>query len=360
MPKILIIAKHDDPHSEAVVFGLKKIGQKPIIWYWEDFPRFDSATLWINAKEKQQDNVLLNLKSDQNIDKFDVIWLRRRGDPIAIKGSHPDDVEIIHKESKLFIRNILPILGHSETRWINHPDAEDRAILKTTQLYTARMLGFQIPETLIGNNVKLIRQFVMDHPGGVVHKSFHSHSWEDDNGSCTVSRTSKITLAQLENNFSVRACPSIYQAEIEKKYELRVTVIGGTVLASLIDSQRGGSTVDWRHDGERGRTNLSTTEIEPELAERCRTLCRQLGLAFGCIDLIVTPRDEVVFLEINCAGQFLFNELADPNIPMLDTFCKFLAYGDIPAYKPQLPLLRFGDFIAAKNSLKNHFETQHR
>jgi hypothetical protein len=38
----------------------------------------------------------------------------------------------------------------------------------------------------------------------------------------------------------------------------------------------------------------------------------------------VTPDGEVVFLEVNEAGQFVFNESVDPSIPMLDAFCRYL------------------------------------
>lgn len=58
----------------------------------------------------------------------------------------------------------------------------------------------------------------------------------------------------------------------------------------------------------------------------------RLGLLFGCIDLMVTPDDDYVFLEVNEMGQFLWIERANPDIRMLDTFCDFL----IRSAPPQL------------------------
>ena len=45
------------------------------------------------------------------------------------------------------------------------------------------------------------------------------------------------------------------------------------------------------------------------IASRCRDLIHALGLNFGCIDLIVRPDGEYVFLECNPNGQWLWIEL---------------------------------------------------
>ena len=51
---------------------------------------------------------------------------------------------------------------------------------------------------------------------------------------------------------AVRACPGIYQQRIEKRHELRLTVMGQAAIAALIDSQRDGPSIDWRTEGGRG------------------------------------------------------------------------------------------------------------
>jgi glutathione synthase/RimK-type ligase-like ATP-grasp enzyme len=40
------------------------------------------------------------------------------------------------------------------------------------------------------------------------------------------------------------------------------------------------------------------------IEEKCVALTQRLGLRFGCIDMIVTPEDKYVFLEINPNGQW--------------------------------------------------------
>src|SRR6267378_1479094 len=49
-----------------------------------------------------------------------------------------------------------------------------------------------------------------------------------------------------------------------------------------------------------------------------------LGLAFGCIDLIVTPEGEHIFLEVNEMGQFLWVEQDEPRSELLRCFATLL------------------------------------
>jgi hypothetical protein len=51
-----------------------------------------------------------------------------------------------------------------------------------------------------------------------------------------------------------------------------------------------------------------------------------LGLVFGCLDFIVTPAGDYVFLEINEMGQFLFLERRT-ELPLLESFTQFLLAG---------------------------------
>jgi hypothetical protein len=53
----------------------------------------------------------------------------------------------------------------------------------------------------------------------------------------------------------------------------------------------------------------------------------ELGLVFGCFDLIVTPKGEYVFLEVNEMGAFLWIEERLPELELLDAFCEFLIQG---------------------------------
>jgi hypothetical protein len=68
-------------------------------------------------------------------------------------------------------------------------------------------------------------------------------------------------------------------------------------------------------------------ELPAEVDARCRRLLHELGLVFGCIDLILTPSGEHVFLEVNEMGQFLWLDELCPEINTLAPFCQLLIQG---------------------------------
>jgi glutathione synthase/RimK-type ligase-like ATP-grasp enzyme len=326
MFRILIITQCHDAHALAVQWGLRQLGQAPVIWYWSNFPKNEMGLLRVRPDGRTE--ILIAPGGAAETAPFDVIWVRRKGLPAPLENCHPDDVPVVTAESLAFIDDLMPHLAHAGTRWVNDSYGTHRPRLtKAAQLVLAAQLGFTIPDTLFGNDVGQIRAFFDLHRGRIVHKSYDQAQWDNADGSLTMSRTSVVTAEHLANDYALRACPGIYQPQIDKKFELRVTVMGDRAIAAAIDSQQAGPTVDWRCEGGRGDTNLRAIELEPELSARCVALCRALNVAFGCIDLIVKPDGGVVFLEINSGGQFLFKEFADPSLTLLDVFCRFLLRG---------------------------------
>jgi glutathione synthase/RimK-type ligase-like ATP-grasp enzyme len=90
----------------------------------------------------------------------------------------------------------------------------------------------------------------------------------------------------------------------------------------------------------------------PEIAARCVRIVKDLRLVFGCIDLIVRPDGETVFLEVNESGQFLFLEHF-AEVPLLDLFSEFLMSGNpdfLSAAGGEQPV-QYGDVEAAVEAM---------
>jgi glutathione synthase/RimK-type ligase-like ATP-grasp enzyme len=82
--------------------------------------------------------------------------------------------------------------------------------------------------------------------------------------------------------------------------------VGEEVFAAAIYSQTDpAALVDWRQTENPELPHHHTT-IPDALADRLRELLRMLGLSFGAIDLVKTPEDDYVFLEVNPSGQWLW------------------------------------------------------
>lgn len=130
----------------------------------------------------------------------------------------------------------------------------------------------------------------------------------------------------LSNDFAIAAAPGIYQPYIDKRYELRITMMGAVAVAAKITvAGPSGLPVDAR----KAHHVASVVEVElPEaIRQACLRLMQDLGLVFGCLDLVATEDDEILFLEVNEMGQFLWVEDRNPEIPMLSLFTDFIASG---------------------------------
>ena len=122
--------------------------------------------------------------------------------------------------------------------------------------------------------------------------------------------TQVLRPADLAHVDGIALCPVAVQEAVDKRVELRVTVVGSRVFAAAIHSQRSNHT---RHDWRRYdlvNTPLEPVELAPGIARRCVELVAGYGLSYGAIDLIQTPDGRTVFLELNPNGQYLWVEAA--------------------------------------------------
>ncbi|MDO1560106.1 hypothetical protein Q0812_11780 [Brevundimonas sp. 2R-24] len=176
--------------------------------------------------------------------------------------------------------------------------SQSGAHLKACQLKVALRLGFNIPETVIGNEPRALAERF---PNTVLYKPVSAQRY-DDRGPPPVAlfETSQIT----ENEAAVRAVPGIYQNEIPKAHELRVHVFGARDVSVRINSQAHRATqLDWRLLAA-DPTLYEPTEISEDLRLRLAAFLDHFGLDSGVFDLAVTPRGEHIFFECNPDGQW--------------------------------------------------------
>ena len=208
--------------------------------------------------------------------------------------------------------------------WINPLDARQKANHKPQQLLAARKAGFAIPETLISNDPGEIRRFHREHRGNVVVKFFTPAFWQSrTQGTVSASFTAPLTADVLNDDNAFTSCPAIYQEQLQKKCELRVTFFGSTYQAVRIWSQQSSlGSVDYRSDLT-FEAPMEPMELTSDFLDRCMQLSAQLGLLHGSYDFVEQPDGSIVFLEINEMGQFLWLEERLPELPMLSMFAAF-------------------------------------
>ncbi len=99
--------------------------------------------------------------------------------------------------------------------------------------------------------------------------------------------------------------PINVQNYIEKKFEVRLTVINSNFYAVKIETP---DKLDWRSDYSKHK--YSVINCPEYIKNLCQKLLDDFNLRFGAFDFIVTPDDKWVFLEVNPNGQWLWLEQA--------------------------------------------------
>jgi hypothetical protein len=326
MATILIPTIARDVHAAAVALALEQQGHRPVRWFCADFPEQCSISMSPDGDAPMQ----LTLAGAQGVllDTLpDVFWNRRLAAPVLGPGLPEGDRQFALRESQVLLSGALG-LASQHAFAVNDLHRAARAENKPLQLAAARELGFTLPDTLISNDPAHIRRFLRQHEGGgAVFKSFRPVTWES-NDRLAMLFTARVDESMLPDDALLRVAPGIFQACVPKACELRITCMGDELMAARLDSQttHHGKT-DWRV-AELSELSITEADLPLDLQHRCRALLRSLGLVFGCIDVIVTPEGEHVFLEINQMGQFLWVEEMCPGLPMLQTFCDFLLSGD--------------------------------
>ncbi len=191
-----------------------------------------------------------------------------------------------------------------ETRWMSHPGAIWKAEFKPYQLQVAAQVGLDVPKTLISNRPESIRKFYQKHRP-IIAKPVRSGYVVKNGVECAVF-TTKLEDEVMNDLSDAALSPTIYQELLPKAYDIRVTIVGRRLFAVTIDSQSDpNAIIDWRKT-ENPLLPHAPIELPEPLQRSLLELTARLSLAYGAIDLVLTPDGRYVFLEINPNGQWLW------------------------------------------------------
>jgi ATP-GRASP peptide maturase of grasp-with-spasm system len=152
---------------------------------------------------------------------------------------------------------------------------------------------------LITNKEGLLR---LHEKSEIISKVISGHSMYNFEGFTAFNYTSMIENIE---NIPETFFPSLVQNYIEKKYELRVYYQKESFYTMAIISQNDKKTeVDFRNYNNEKPNRTLPYKLPHEIEMKIIDLMKKIGLDNGSIDLIVTPNNEYVFLEVNPVGQF--------------------------------------------------------
>lgn len=327
---ILVITHDRDAHGRHMIDLLRARGREVGALDYSKFPTAITCTFEMTDPPR----VELHLADGTRMDArhIESVLNRRQLEPIAPQTLRDPRIrEYIVRESRNFLDalpQLIPVF------WLNHPDRNRVANRKPYQLLLARELGFSVPPTAITNDPEAAGSFVNNLPGDIAVKTLWTPgiSMSDSGGAerhFTLYTAKQSPEQVLAHSAKVKNCPTVFQPYVEKAFELRITVVGCQVFSCAIHSQESEKARhDWRN------YDLANTPHKPyDLPERVEGLCcslvAKLGLSFGCIDMIVTPEGEYIFLEINPNGQWLWIEHLT-GLPISEAIAELLAHPPPP------------------------------
>lgn len=309
-PQLLIFSCKVDIATDHVILQLEERGANFYRINSEDFPLGVCSSFTIKpSNDSPQLSWLASV--DRRIDLSEVrsVWFRRhRLAPMPIEMDKAYQ-EYCLREVDWFIKGIIYSLNdnHPQVKWMNHPAWAQFAESKIYQLARARTLGLRIPSTLVSNDPNAVRQFWDQTKGKMIAKPLRLGYFNfGDRQTCVF--TTPITEENLRDDEAIQLAPVIYQELVQKAYDIRVTIVGKNIFSAAIHSQSVPSAkIDWRQSESEDLPH-SVHQLPPSVRTKCLEYMEALGLCFGAIDLILTPNNEYVFLEINSSGQWVWLE----------------------------------------------------
>lgn len=310
---ILILTRHADDHtSTRVQRMLEQHGADVVLL--SPSAMETPAALEIRSAGGRGECVLRLPEREIPLRSVQTAWLWRswRPEPLLARFQEPSRDRqawsFFEREWVAFHKGVSMALAAHDIFCVNPPPWNTAYEEKCAQLFLAAELGLAVPPTLYTARPSVARAFSDTH-GELIYKPFRVHI---DVSEATADRpaqarrllTNRVAANDLVDYPGMLPTPGIFQPYIAKQFEVRVTVVGRRLFACAIHSQHSArARDDWRrYDFD--HTPHEPYELPGDVADRLLQLVDRLKLVFGCVDLIVTPDGEHVFLEVNPNGQF--------------------------------------------------------
>lgn len=313
---ILILTDKFDAHADIVI---RKLNQEKIKYF-----RLDLDVESLSNTTVTFQNFVWEIQQNETISSNDIkkVWCRRPFVELSLQEQSNDDIDFKIWKNE-WNKTLLGLYNSlKKIPWLNPLRKAYKGENKYYQMEIAKNIGFNFPETLISNDKIKINTFVEKH-GKVLFKLMAQEIYDLGNENFQGLFTNVITKDEI-TNFSDRSeNPIVLQEYIEKKYEVRYTVVDKEHLVCKIESQYSEKAkYDWRRYDVANTPHYQMNPPE-EVKRLVSLMFDKLGLEFGALDFIVTKEDEWFFLEINCMGQWLWIEqLTD--LPISDAHVKWI------------------------------------
>lgn len=303
---ILIISHKEDYTSDYLVNKLNKRKIKYLRLNTEDIGTKHNITFRNGSS---------NYVSIDGCTSFSSVWFRRTKHPQNhISNEH--EMQFFQRDFKSFLLNLWKIIDAK--KWLSIPENIYSSENKLFQLIVANEVGFKVPKTIVSTDKNEIKKFYYENNQRIIIKPLFSGRFIEK-GKEKLIFTNQVLEKHILNIQNYNSFPVIFQQEIPKDYELRITVVDGKVFTAKVDSQIHEETkIDWR----KGKLHFKESSLPIEIENKCLEIVKKLGLKFGAIDLIKID-GEYIFLEVNPNGQWVWIE-TETNLKISNAIIDYL------------------------------------
>ncbi|MDP2629100.1 MAG: hypothetical protein Q8P45_00140 [Candidatus Harrisonbacteria bacterium] len=301
---VLIFASSDNVSVDGVQSLLEALGEKIYRFDTDNFP--SQIALGVELFHDRLSGFITDSSSMQiDLDRIKSCWYRGVRKSKTPSGMDDGYARFIQDEAKAVLWALYTSL---DAFWVNPPLFGVSLIgnNKLYQLKTASQAGLATPKTVITNDPNHLLSFCRECGGEVAIKLLSGHVFMSEGSDEILGiYTQRVSEKEILDRYDdISLSPLLAQQYVSKSIEIRVTIVGERIFACAIHSQDSEKTkVDWR------KYDFSNVAHQPhrlpdKIEEKLRRLMKVWGLQFGAIDMILTPKNEYVFLEVNPQGQW--------------------------------------------------------
>lgn len=242
--------------------------------------------------------------------QFTAVWYRRNIPSIILPPIRTDQLRekaLVNRiethrraEQGIMAKEFSELLSRIPS--IGSPLHCDERSLRDLSAYAE--VGGCVPRTIITSSKATLKEFYSKCNNSIVCKKLnYGFQVELDNG-YYAQYTEKMEyeyLQSLPDEFGL----TLFQEYIPKHVELRIYVLKEKFFTMAIFSQANPRTrTDFRQYDDKIPTRTAPYTL-PESINKCiHAFMKKIGTNTGSIDMVLTPNNEYIFLEINTIGQF--------------------------------------------------------
>jgi ATP-GRASP peptide maturase of grasp-with-spasm system len=234
------------------------------------------------------------------ISEIKSFWYRRGY--FNFKYQYPSSIPQFNSLQQIELNNILDYIYYklSKLKHINTIQSAD--VNKLIVNDYARELGIKTPDDFIFSNLDNLKEELKKIDKKIITKLISGRCTHEFDDYMVYNYTKEINVSKIRANFFL---PSLVQNKIDKKYEVRAFYLEGNFSCMAIFSQKDKQTnVDFRNYNDDKPNRTVPFKLPNRVEIQIDMLMKKLDLNCGSIDVIVTQKNEFVFLEINPVGQF--------------------------------------------------------